>query len=149
MSSVIPEILSRATLNDYDEFVPGAIIDLINLDQESPSKLELITSICDVLTPQSILLETRGKGRKCLLNHMRKSELNELLSHLGHEIEEDPWEFAINLKFSNELENKLLKYFNLERPIFETENDTVIEPQKEAIETNYGLFRHQLDAIQR
>ena len=149
MSSVIPEILSRATLNDYDEFVPGAIIDLINLDQESPTKLELITTICDVQTPQSILLETRGKGRKCLLNHMSESELKELFAHLGHEVVGDPWEFAINLKFSSELENKLLEYFNLERPIFENNDNEVIEHQKENIITNYGLFRHQLDAIQR
>ena len=72
MPSVIQNILGRATISDYKKFVPNSIIDLINLSEQSPPNYELVKVICEVMTLESILLETAGIGRKCILNHIQR-----------------------------------------------------------------------------
>ena len=139
----LQSVLGRASTTDFEAFSDIAVIELIT--SETSSTLAVAKTLCDVYTPEAILLD--GKGRMKVLEFMKEEEISAYFSQLGHENIEEAHVFASTFHFNSEAEDSLLSFFGLERTVIEeVENSVKIEQQCDEIEASYGLFGHQLEA---
>ena len=115
------------------------IISLLNPDLAVPKNLRAY--IHKIVSPESLLLEK--STRWIILRLLPPENARELSKILGNN-DQDPYYFLERSSFTGSKHKIiLLEYFGLERK----EEDKEIIPSSEFIKCNYGLFEHQVNAL--
>ncbi|MGJ8723938.1 MAG: DEAD/DEAH box helicase [Roseibacillus sp.] len=134
-------------MEDFETFVSPAVIALINVSGGETNKLQLAQCLCDVYTPEGILLDK--KGRRCVLRHFDESEVVAFLEAVNVDKGDDPWETAVALNYDSSLEDQLLEFFGLIKPVYEEREAVDLCEQSELISPKYALFEHQMHAAEK
>lgn len=135
------QILNDAstTLSDLLPADTLKLIYALNPELTQPSNLRKY--LHRITSPEGILLDKNK--RFSILKLLPKEQADELAASLGNK-GEDSYLFLKNCSFNSASQKeKLLSFFGL---VFKEEKKTV-QPSNEFVEVEYGLFDHQIDAL--
>jgi superfamily II DNA or RNA helicase len=97
------------------------------------------------LRPASELLGDQN-AREMLLDLLRPNEAHALVSHLGLNLTDAPYDVLKGVTFSKSLRSKLLAFFGIAEPIVEVPE---VAPSLQTVEPGYALFPHQVEVLSR
>jgi len=116
-----------------------SLIAVLNADLANPKNIKKY--VRNITSPESLLLDK--STRWTILKLLPSENATELCQLLGYN-DNDPYNFLQSNSFSGNKQKKiLLEYFHLE---FKKEEKEII-PSIDSIECSYGLFQHQINAL--